>query len=287
MRTSLASRLATWSAFALAAGVLFLAFPDPAFGWPQLIAVMGPYALLLDRRIAAGWFAVVAAALLVLLAASAPSAQRWVDLGVALFVLLAGTMLAAASVRRLREIEDIAGGIVTGAASRRTKGLARSLERELARARRHSREFALVSAAPAPHSIATQHADPVSRRTLQTIAEQRSLLAIAEMLRSQLHAYCEVAVAPGRVLALVPETTAAAANDLQERLQRHLAATLDDEVRLGVARFPADAVTADSLVEAADGARTRSLLRSVSSTPPPPSDACEREGQNQARGEPS
>ena len=118
-----------------------------------------------------------------------------------------------------------------------------ALNRELCRARRDEGSFAVLS---------------LDRRAGHP---GTSLRCVCELLDAELRAYADIAQVGERVLALVPEVRGSQYEPLLKRLTARSKTTDCGEIRIGLARFPQDAICAEGLIDMADRKR---LVREVS-----------------------
>lgn len=252
--------LRLWALWILCLSALLMANPLAPFGWVELVAVLGPLAMAVERRLwrEAALAIGLPAITLLWLADGSGSVPR---LLVAWLAFVGGVAMAARCIDAQSELETIAGQVaLEPPPSEGFGGFEVALARELARARRHQRAFVLVSASAHPRSL---EADPSGRlrgRLLRALAEGRARLELRDFLRDQLHVYADVVATEDRVLALVPEVDPADAEALAARLQDAAGERLHFDVQLGVARFPDEATCTDELIAHADRARTASKL---------------------------
>ncbi len=78
------------------------------------------------------------------------------------------------------------------------------------------------------------------------------MISMQKLLDSELHAYADIATIGDRVVAVVPEVSGVEYVQLLHRLATKAVTQLGGEIRIGLARYPRDAVCAAELVEAAD-----------------------------------
>jgi hypothetical protein len=245
----------------VAAAALF-AIPWGPFGWAELAALVGPLILGVDRRIRREVAFALGLPSIALLCILEPSISIVPRLLVAWSVYAMGLLLTARMIEGFRELETIAGHVAFAPTDNQSfDAFQANLEREFGRARRHEHTFALLSVAAHPRSIEVDAAGPYTSQLLRELAENRSRLELHELLVGELHVYADVVAARNRVLALVPEIDAPAAEVLVRRLQGAVQKELDFEAQFGVACFPRDAICLDDLIQAADQDRTSSRLR--------------------------
>lgn len=201
--------------------------------WPDALALALPVSLFLHPAV--GRSTVLGLGMAGILAGwvFGPEAQGGLALLRAAGLLWLGVHLAD----RARE----AGAPVIFDAAEAWQAFDDELQRELARARRHEHPFVLLSAA----------------------AEGCDTALLEAKLRETLHRYAVVADLGDRVLALAPETDEGEIDGLVARIEDRLRGERWQGLRLGVARFPADAVASRELVAVADRARVAPALRAV------------------------
>jgi hypothetical protein len=118
-----------------------------------------------------------------------------------------------------------------------------ALNRELCRARRDECSFVVLS---------------VDREEGYT---DNSLGCVYELLDSEMRAYADIAQVGERVLVLVPEVGDSQHEPLLKRLRANAESSGCGDIRIGLVRYPQDAVCADDLIDLADRKR---LVRGVS-----------------------
>jgi len=252
-----------WALWMLGASALLLANPWARFGWGEWAAVLGPLLLAVDRRL--GWELVLALGIpaVTLLVLVDPSPSTLARLAVVWPVFGVGVALGAAAIGRQAELEAIAGSLGFASEAGEERPLARALERELGRARRHERPFAVLSIDVEAPAVEGAAVGELSRETVQALALGRARRELLALVAAELHVYADVELAGDRLLALVPEVDETAASALVHRLSGRAAEELGVHVRIGVAGFPGDALCAEDLIVAADGARRGARLRSL------------------------
>ena len=257
--------LVVWT---LAISAVTLANPLGAFGWLELAAALLPLSLLVDRRLHRELALAIGIPALTLLWLVAPGDVPILRLLTAWAIYGVGVWLAARAVDSLVDLESIAGRVSFAHVDEATEeDLRLALDRELGRARRHDRSFAVLSAGADPRSLEADTAGHFRSGLLRALAENRARLELSEFLRPELHVYSDVAPVAGRVLAVVPEVDDDRLGVLLERLVATADERFDFDVQIGAACFPRDALCADELIEAADRQRTAAKLRSLPERP--------------------
>jgi len=269
--------LQLWSIWTLAAAFALTANPWGQEGPVEMLAVLSPFLLVLPRRVWREAGLAIGLPLLTLVWLADPADPSVLRLLFAWCVFVGGTLLAARVLESQRELESVVGSVAYADRSsapdtsddanrlgdRLAKPLRQDIERELGRARRHDRSFAVLSAAIQPQSIETNSAGLLGSDLMRALAENRARLELHALLRTELHVYCDVAIDDSRVLALIPEVNHDALEFLLERLANAAHESLDFPVQMGAGSFPADAICAEELIVAADRKRTTSKLRSL------------------------
>ena len=227
--------LKLWLVWIAVAAALLYAKPWGAFGWDELAVCAAPLLLL---HPAVRWVDVLSIGLVVSslawITVGEPSGG-WPELAYLGSVLVAGTAIGYAARRAERDryppMPIVPSPVDAGDIFFVVLG------RELSRARRHDSSFAVLS-------VDQQAANP-----------EISLDSIAELLNSELHAYADTAKVGDRVLALVPEISTEGQQFLLRRLTTKAVTALGGEIRIGLARYPQEALYAEGLIEAADRKR--------------------------------
>jgi len=231
-----------WIMWLVAAVGLLIAKPWGVFSWDEWFAVAAPLLLIhpmVSRMfMLIGGLVVSGAAWIVV----GDQAGGWPELACLWGVLAAGTVISFAATRSSRDGQSELG-VVAPIANEDL--FFDALNRELCRARRDEGSFAVLSV---DQQIA-DHPDTSLRR-------------VCELLDAELRAYADIAQVGERVLALVPELGDSQCAPFLQRLSARAKASDCGEIRIGLARFPQDAVCAKDLVDVADRKR---LVRGVSS----------------------
>jgi diguanylate cyclase (GGDEF)-like protein len=260
--------LAALGAVGAAAGYGYLAARGGAATWLELlVAVAAAAVLLLHPARVAWWVALVAAALYVAVEAGAGRLSHGIDVRQVAAVLLLGCSLMCASGLRLgirrRDTELSVAVDAIDQLTRRdriTELLSGGreptwLEAELARARRHHHQLALLLVRPDRFDEFRALGGTVGQELLETVAE-----VIGDELRSTDFA---LRFAPATFALILPETSAEGARVAAERLRlllpfRVRARNLGEiSLSCGIASFPRDATTNDELVVVAERALDR------------------------------
>jgi hypothetical protein len=253
-----------WAIWILLVSSLLMANPWGKLGWVELLAALSPLVMVIDRRIWREPALVIGLPALTLMWLADPASSSIMRLLVAWLVFGGGVLLAARTINSQSELEAIAGQVAFNppdtAASARFQ---LALERELGRARRHERPFALLSASAYPGSLEADASGLIRSELLRSLAENRARLELHDFLRAELHIYSEVALDGSRVLALVPEIENDTLAILLERLKNAADERFDFDIQIGSSCFPLDAVSGDELIAAADRHRKASKLRSL------------------------
>ncbi len=221
-----------WLVWIAVAVALLYAKPWGAFGWDELAVCAAPLMLL---HPAVRFMDVLSIGLVVSslawIMAGEPSGG-WPELAYLGCVLVVGIAIGYAA----RQTEADKYAQMPGVHSPEDAGniFFVVLDRELSRARRHIRSFAVLS-------VDQHEANP-----------ELSLDSIAALLTSELHAYADTAKVDDRILALVPEVTTEGQYFLRRRLAAKAVTELGGEIRIGLALYPQDAMFAEDLVEVAD-----------------------------------
>jgi hypothetical protein len=253
-----------WAIWILSSTALLFANPWVEFSWPEIAAVSGPLIMAIDRRLKRELALAIGLPAITLLLLVEPMSGTFARLLVDWTVFGGGVILAARTVDSHLELEAIAGHVAFAPPDGRAFALFKeALEREMGRARRHGRPFALLSAAAHPQSIRSQATGPFREELMRALAENRSRLELNELLLKELHVYSDVVAARERVLALVPEADVESMGVLIARIQKAAHERLDFELQIGAACFPRDAICVEELIAAADSDRTSTKLRSL------------------------
>jgi GGDEF domain-containing protein len=134
--------------------------------------------------------------------------------------------------------------------------------REMRRARHHERPLALVAVGIEKDSIQVA-LDRMVRETQQAMMKQYVLSDVAKRLCDELENYDVIARDNDHFLILLPEVTSEQLSRMVDRLSAVVSEQMGVTLQIGMASFPEDAVTFESLVEKAvgemDGKQKRAL----------------------------
>ncbi|MDH4187387.1 MAG: hypothetical protein OEV08_10340, partial [Nitrospira sp.] len=122
--------------------------------------------------------------------------------------------------------------------------------REVRRARHHQRPLTLMAIGVEERSIRVA-LDRMVQEVQQAMMKQYVLSGVARTLCDELEDYSIIAQRNDHFLALLPEVTPGKSRDLIERLRRAVSEQVGVALQIGIASFPEDAVTFESLVEKA------------------------------------
>jgi hypothetical protein len=229
-----------WLVWLATAVALLVAKPWGVFGWEEWLAVTAPLLLIHPAVRSMDVFIVGLAASSLAWFFLGDQSGGWPELACLWGVIAIGTVFGSIAIRDSRE-----GQSQPGVEDRMTNEdvFFAVLNRELCRARRDESSFVVLS---------------VDRKTADT---DTSLRSVCELLDAELRAYADIAQVGNRVLVLVP----AVGGSQYEPLLKRLTAKSEDndigEIRIGLARFPEDAICAEDLMDIADRKR---LVRGVS-----------------------
>ena len=255
-----------WGIWIIAASVLLFANPWIDFSWPELVACVGSLMLAVDRRTRRETLLAIGLPTIALLAVVDSAGVSVVRLVADWFLFIGAVLLGARAVEDQVELEAIAGHLVLGADPERAYAdFKKSVESEIARARRHDRSFVILSIAPLTQSVRREEALPGGSVVLARLAEARWILELRELLREENHLYSVVIATDRRVLCLVPEVEEAEVEALTKRLGVASLEKLGLEIECGLASFPRDALRVDDLVAVSDEGRRTPKLESVPS----------------------
>jgi len=233
-----------WIVWLVVAVGLLIAKPWGVFGWDEWFVVAAP--LLLIHPMVSRMFVLIGG----LVASSVAwislgdQAGGWPELACLWGILTAGTVISFAATRSSHDGQS-EPGVVAPIANEDL--FFDALNRELCRARRDEGSFAVLSV----DQQIVGHPDT-------------SLRSVCELLDAELRAYADIAQVGERVLALVPGLGDSQYVPLLQRLSARAKASDCGEIRIGLARFPQDAVCAKDLIDVADRKR---LVRGVSPDP--------------------
>jgi hypothetical protein len=256
--------LKLWAIWILAVSSLLMANPWGKLGWVELLAALSPLIMVVERRASREPALAIGIPVLTLMWLGDPTNSSIARLLVAWLVFAGGVLLAARAINSQKELEAVAGQVAFAPPETAASvPFDVALERELGRARRHERSFALLSAEAYPHSLDADASGLFRGELLRSLAENRARLELRDFLRNELHIYSEVTVNGSRVLALVPEIEQDRLAVLLERLKNAADERFDFDVQFGAGTFPLDAISGDELIAVADRNRKASKLRSL------------------------
>jgi len=224
-----------WLVWIVVAVALVFAKPWGAFGWDELAVCASPLLLLHPAVRSMDVLSVgMVVSSLAWVTVGEPSGG-WPELAYLACVLVVGIAIGNAA----RRAEG-------GSYAQRPDGSSPEdsdaiflgvLDRELSRARRHEKTFAVLSV--------DQHA----------ANPELPLDSIAVLLNCELHAYADTVKVGDRMLSLVPEIGTEGQQFLLRRLTTKAVAALGGQIRIGLAQYPQDALFAEDLIELADRRR--------------------------------
>ena len=122
--------------------------------------------------------------------------------------------------------------------------------REVRRARHHHRPLTLMAIGVEEESIQVA-LDRMVQEVQQAMMKQYVLSGVARTLCDELEDYNVIAQRNDHFLALLPEVVPEKLSDLTERLRRAVSEQVGVALQIGIASFPEDAMTFESLVEKA------------------------------------
>jgi len=152
---------------------------------------------------------------------------------------------------KVNEFERAVGHIVVGQADNLSSSFSASqveMYQELRRARRYHRPLALMSIGIKDESIKVA-LDRMVQEVQQTMMKRYVVSDVAKTLCNQLDDHDIIAHSNGNFLVLLPEATPEELDHLVDDLRDQVFRQVGVVLQIGVASFPGDAVTFDSLVE--------------------------------------
>jgi GGDEF domain-containing protein len=153
----------------------------------------------------------------------------------------------------LGEFESAIANITIGQAGRLPEPFSTGqgeMYREVRRARYHQRPLTLMAIGIEEGSIQIA-LDRMVKEVQQAMMKQYMLSGVSKILCDELADYNIIAQRNDHFLALLPEVTPEKLTDLIERLRGAVSERVGVALQIGVASFPEDAVTFESLVEKA------------------------------------
>ena len=244
--------------------VLLYVSPLGHFGWAELFACLGSFALTINPRIRRETVLAVGLPVIVLLGsldAEGASVLRFVQ---DWMIFIGSVVLGVRAVDDQRELESIAGHLaIGGAADRSLGGFLAAVEDEIARARRHDgRALVLISVAPHARSLAKE---PLGEgRILRELARARCVYELVNVVEAEIHRYSSFVATDKRVLCLIPEMDEEGSTILIGRIAGAAQREYGLEIEAGAAEFPGGGLSVDDLIAAADASREMPRLEPVS-----------------------
>ena len=220
---------------------LLLNIPFAEFGWTAYVACFGPLTLLAFGHRGASvvvWLglAAIVGHWLFELTQNGLSSQVVVECLIFVFGIAFGQQALMESV----EPEAVRATESSNKDDDAEAMLAYIVHRELGRARRHGKSFALISA------------DVLPDRINSPLGKSDVLQGLCNALSNRLHVYADTMIVDERVLALVPEVDGADRPGLERRLRYGIREEMGAEVRMGIAFYPLNGITVEDLIECAD-----------------------------------
>jgi GGDEF domain-containing protein len=168
-------------------------------------------------------------------------------------VIALTTILARRVSNGLREFESAIANITIGQVGKLPEPFSTGqgeMYREVRRARHHQRPLTLMAIGIEEGSIQIA-LDRMVQEVQQAMMKQYMLSGVSKILCDELADYNIIAQRNDHFLALLPEVTPEKLTDLIERLRGAVSERVGVALQIGVASFPEDAVTFESLVEKA------------------------------------
>jgi hypothetical protein len=169
----------------------------------------------------------------------------------------------------LGEFEEAVAHITIGSGeetiSERMRGQA-EMYREVRRARRYQRPLTLLTIGVDEGSIQVA-LDRIVREAQEALLKRQMLSDVARSLCDQLEDYNLITQQVDRFMILLPEIAPERTEEVIEELKRDIAIKVGVELKFGVAHFPSDAVTFESLVEKANREVSSQLNKKVFQRP--------------------
>jgi GGDEF domain-containing protein len=168
-------------------------------------------------------------------------------------VIALTTILARWVSNGLGEFESAIANITIGQAGKLPEPFSTGqgeMYREVRRARHHQRPLTLMAIGIEEGSIQIA-LDRMVQEVQQAMMKQYMLSGVSKILCDELADYNIIAQRNDHFLALLPEVTPEKLTDLIERLRGAVSERVGVALQIGVASFPEDAVTFESLVEKA------------------------------------
>jgi GGDEF domain-containing protein len=170
-------------------------------------------------------------------------------------VIALTTIMARRVSNGLSEFENAIANITIGQAGKLPEPFSTGqgeMYREVRRARQYQRPLMLMAIGVEEESVQVA-LDRMVQEVQQAMMKQYVLSGVARTLCDELEDYNIIAQRNDHFLALLPEVTPGKSRDLIERLRRAVSEQVGVALQIGIASFPEDAVTFESLVEKAVG----------------------------------
>ncbi len=168
-------------------------------------------------------------------------------------VIALTTILARRVSNGLSEFESAIANITIGQTGKLPEPFSigqGEMYREVRRARHHQRPLVLMAIGVEEESIQVA-LDKMVQEVQQAMMKQYVLSGVARTLCDELEDYNIIAQRNDHFLALLPEVVPEKLSDLTERLRRAVSEQVGVALQIGIAAFPEDAMTFESLVEKA------------------------------------
>jgi GGDEF domain-containing protein len=168
-------------------------------------------------------------------------------------VIALTTILARRVSSGLSEFESAIAHITIGQVGKQPEPFSTGqgeMYREVRRARHHQRPLMLMAIGVEEESVRVA-LDRMVQEVQQAMMKQYVLSGVSKILCDELADYNIIAQRNDHFLALLPEVTPEKLTDLIERLRGAVSERVGVALQIGVASFPEDAVTFESLVEKA------------------------------------
>ena len=153
----------------------------------------------------------------------------------------------------LSEFEEVIANITFGHIGKRPSPFSEeqsTMYREVKRARRYERPLAIMAlkiGEEVMHDVLPQ----VVKSIQQAMMKEYTLAAIARILDDNLQGFDTIALRDDNFIVMLPETLDGQALHIAQRLEKAIKDKMDISVKIGIASFPREAMTFESLVELA------------------------------------